>query len=448
MSLSRRSLLQQLSLGAGATLLSPFLSRLAAGNAGPVAAPKRVVFILQANGFQPWAAQPKGLTRTEEGPTSVVDVPLTMYELPDDMAPLQPYAARTTIIQRLSGKHTYPHHSAWFGALSGVAGRRGKPEAETIDAAFAQMNPATFPLVNLGVATYEKTKTEDGKFNCCSAWAKDKPIATQSEPILAYQALFGKAAKEKGVYAAIDDDARKLRDALSAREREEFSKYLDAFRSLEQKKELFAKAPAAYIPLEDRPAGVVASTLETKRLEAQFEIAAAALMTGLTNTVTINSGLCNTNGYFEGLDFDKLELHGLGHEDDDGKRTWQQIYTHLRQYHFKLIVELIEKLNSASDHDGSSMMDNTLIVYTSDGAHDHHSNGDEWPFVLIGNLGGKLRTGRFIEYPAVEQKGNRTINALYGTLLQAAGSPRDGFNLHEYKGSPVDTAEPMKELLN
>lgn len=67
--------------------------------------------------------------------------------------------------------------------------------------------------------------------------------------------------------------------------------------------------------------------------------------------------------------------------------------------------------------------------------------------MLLDNLGGKFRTGRYIHYPIDDQiLGSRTINALYATLLHAAGAPRDRFNL---AGSlkDLDRAGPSPELL-
>ena len=68
-------------------------------------------------------------------------------------------------------------------------------------------------------------------------------------------------------------------------------------------------------------------------------------------------------------------------------------------------------------------------------------------FVLIGNLQNRLKSDRFVEYPAYEQAGNRTINALYCTLLHAAGAKRDHFNLSgDLK--KADKHGPLSELLS
>ena len=79
-------------------------------------------------------------------------------------------------------------------------------------------------------------------------------------------------------------------------------------------------------------------------------------------------------------------------------------------------------------------------------AETHHSSGNEWPFVLVGDLGGSLRTGRFIEYPAFGDAGNRSINALYCSLLHAAGRRGEHFNL-EGATKEVDRPGPLPELL-
>mgnify|MGYP000467283028 CR=1 FL=1 len=353
------------------------------------------------------------------------------------MEPLKSYKRLVTIVQRLQGANTRPSHSAMFGALSGVLGRKAK--AETIDAALARVNPATYPLLNLGVATGEE-QPENGIVRVCSAWGADKPIGTQLDPNLAYKALFGEAAKKiddgGNLMDQIGDDVKRVEKRLSADERDRFAKYLDAFETLDQRKDLFRKAEEGKGPSGEGPEvdEGYSSSQEAKRLAAQFELATTALIAGLTNVVTITSGACGVNGHFEGLGIDDLELHQVGHFQA-GNRTWQSVYITLRRYHFKLIAGLVDRLNQVSGPDGAPLMDNTLIVYTSDGADTHHSNGRQWPFVLIGNLAGALRPGRFLEYPAFGQPGNRPINALYSTLLHAAGHAQARFN-------PIDPAKP------
>ena len=89
------------------------------------------------------------------------------------------------------------------------------------------------------------------------------------------------------------------------------------------------------------------------------------------------------------------------------------------------------------------MMDNTLIVYTSNNADKQHTNGANWPVMLLGNFDGQFKTGCFTQLD-----GKRPINALYTALLQAAGQNVDRFNMTEQMAKKFDSSNgPLKEVL-
>lgn len=74
------------------------------------------------------------------------------------------------------------------------------------------------------------------------------------------------------------------------------------------------------------------------------------------------------------------------------------------------------------------MLDNMLIVYFSDAGEKHHASSTEWPYVLVGGLGGRLRiTGRYLQYPGYQKPGHHTIANLYLTFAQAAGLKLESF---------------------
>jgi len=66
------------------------------------------------------------------------------------------------------------------------------------------------------------------------------------------------------------------------------------------------------------------------------------------------------------------------------------------------------------------LFDNTLLVFMSDSANQQHSwPGANWPFVLVGNLGGTLRTGQFVSYPVNAQAaGGDGGNQTFGTATE------------------------------
>ena len=95
--------------GVGAAVAAPLLPSVA-NAAAPKGKPKRVIFFLQNQGFDPYTAIPKGLKE---------DASLDSFEFEEPIKALEPLKDRLHIINGLHGRHTSPSHSAFFGALGG-----------------------------------------------------------------------------------------------------------------------------------------------------------------------------------------------------------------------------------------------------------------------------------------------------------------------------------------
>ena len=89
----------------------------------------------------------------------------------------------------------------------------------------------------------------------------------------------------------------------------------------------------------------------------------------------------------------------------------------------------------------------------SDSGEEHHGFCGEWPMVLIGNLGGRLKTdGRFLQYPAWQERGDqipghRTIANFYLALLHAVGDRRKQFGEQDQNLKGTDQSGPLAEIL-
>jgi hypothetical protein len=194
--------------------------------------------------------------------------------------------------------------------------------------------------------------------------------------------------------------------------------------------------------------------VETHRLEAHFDLAAASLIAGLTNVITFDAD--DLDGRYEGLGLGEKSIHGIGHLSDDYKEGRDSNFADgtdgvgarniVRKFQVDLLAGLAAKLDAVPEGDGT-MLDNTLIVFLSDAGQQHHANYQNFPMLLIGNLGGRLKTGRYLHYPSYGQPGNRTIGSFYTTLLHAAGAPRDGFGQIDLKLPKGEQEQPLAELL-
>lgn len=457
--MTRRTAIKGLTLGAGASLLDPLLMRLTAQAAGGLnAVPQRFVFVLQSNGINPNHIIPVGLPtrrdaelfkndQTEE--TSLVD-----RELPAPIAELSPFKDKLTLLQGLSGRSSEGGtggHSTNHGALGCYPGSQG-PMAQTIDCALGEASPGIYRHVGLGVL-HKPDQTLNYLLSCAGP-GKAAPL--QCAPEQAFRSLFSsvlagadRASFEHRTHLLdfMTDDVRRARNALAGPEQAKFDEYLAAFETLHARQgaiDAIKPKLSAAVPKLDEP---FAKPTEVNRLQAQFEIATAALLGGLTNCVTIASG----GGHQNYLAFPDLGIpidgHGVGHGQTVDGLTTDELFIKTRKFHCGLIARMAAKLASIREGDGT-LLDHTLIVYLSDSGEAHHPNLKQWPVVLLGGLGDRLKPGgRYLQLPYYGAKKHRTLSNLYLTLLEAAGQPRDKFGVPDTALRGIDQSGIIRELL-
>lgn len=458
--MKRRSLLKSVSLGAAAPLLAPLVSRLqAAASTGE--RPVRVVLVVEGNGLPATHIQPVGIPRAEmpnqrnpqvpqSAEETLVDLTLSApgQQLPEPIGPLERHTDRLTILQGLSGRVCGGGHSNDFGALGAYSGRAGAKDV-TIDAALAKAHPAVFQHVALGISRDPKPNIIYG----CSASGPNQKVPVYANPDLAYEMLFGKILggnpkAEVGAQAMLldfmTDDIKRLEKQLPYEEAQKLQQYADAFSNIARRQARLGDIDPTKIHAKQEK--LYASQIETERLEAHFEMAATALITGLTNTVTLASGAGSPHFEvtFRGLGIN-VDKHQIGHSQVEGAA---EMAVKIRRFHMELLAKLVDTLEAVPE-DGGTMMDNTVIVYLSDSAENHHSTCYEWPMLMLGNLGGRLKAGdRFLNVPKYGATGHRTTGGFYTTLLHAAGAPVDHFGtLDPELTGAIEQEGPMPELL-
>ncbi len=480
MKLSRRQVLRRAPLVPGAVavspLLMPFVER-ARAEADGKAPPKRFVFVVKSSGLTPAELVPSPLSdqRVVKGdagnvgpnykqalslkPTDqLIDLPLGDQKLHASMTALEPFKDRLAILQGLSGKMCKGGHSSWFGAMgcyrAGGEHDSGNIIGPTIDGILAKHMPGIFPHV--GLATRGRlmggTSIEDGVvYPGLSAFARNRQIPYQATPLTAYKELFSVAATndddlmENRLNGTLLDfmvgDIKRLESRLGGVEKEKLDVYLDGFESLRDRRRKLKDVEAQVRKHAPVVNDKYTSTVETDRIEAHFDLAAATLIAGLSNVVTIRPDGLGT--FYSGLGVDK-GVHGLGHgegEDPIGHRR------NIRKHHIDQIARLATKLKATPEGTGN-MLDNTLIVYFSDAGEKHHASCTQWPFILVGGLGGRIKaTGRYVQYPAYQKPGHRTIANLYNTFAHAVGIDQNTFGQIDLSLDEASQHGPLGELL-
>ncbi len=477
MKLSRRQVLRHAALlpATVSPLLLPWVQRVQAARGE--ASPLRFVFVVKSSGLTPAELVPQQMfdqrvsvgEATNSGPNyrqamklkptdKLIEQPLADLTLHESLAALEPLKDKVAIVQGLSGKMCRGGHSSWFGAMgcyrTGGEHDWGNIIAPTFDGLMARHIPGIFPHVGLstGGKVMGGPSVHDGVvYPGISAIARNRQLPYQATPLAAYKELFSVAATreedlmENRLNGTLLDfmveDIRRLESRMGGAEQEKLDVYLDGFESLRERARQLRGVEAQVRQHAPTVSDKYTSNVETDRIEAHFDIATAALIAGLTNVITIRPDTLSVQ--YDGLGVDK-NVHGLGHgegEDPNGHRR------NIRKFHVEQIARLAARLQATPEQDGT-MLDNTLIVYFSDAGEKHHASSSQWPFVLVGGMGGRLKTaGRYLQYPDYQQPGHHTIANLYITLAAAAGLSMETFGQLDMNLDQQAQHGPLAELL-
>ena len=446
--------------------LAPFLQHLHAANAGVL--PKRFVFVVRGNGLRPFGIVPQELAdygNDRFKNDRLIDRSLADLTLDPSMKALAPFKDRMCIIQGLSSKVCKGPHGGHFGVLGTyTSGDHAPPRKPTLDAILARQFPGIFPHLafHIGIKPEELFRYLD-----ISAQGKNARTPAYASPMLAYKEIFGtvmagdsaleEAIAKRRMMDFLVDDIRRVRKSLISSEKEKLDHYLHGFEALRERDvklaglggELGKHAPA----MTDS----FTSPIETHRLQAHVDLAAAALVTGLTNVVTIRADQLELR--YQGFDHARMKeisLHEIGHtadvegQSDRFNTSWKlgrEMRGHIRRFQMEQLARLAAKLDAVPEGDGS-MLDNTLIVYLSDAGSAHHTGYQNMPLVLIGNMNGALKTGRYLHYPEYNSTGHRVLANFLMSLQHAAGVPNDDFGDRDLGLSEtIDQRGPLAELM-
>ncbi|MGY8770430.1 MAG: DUF1552 domain-containing protein [Pirellulales bacterium] len=475
MTITRRSLLKNaVSFGSTAAIFTPFLNSVAVHAAGDAAAmPKRFIFIVKASGLANDELVPSGYADAKAAyrlmrdkqitfrRDNLVDVSLADVGLPEVLKPLEAFRDRVNVVQGLSGNNLKGNHTSGYGTLSCYNSERAAV-APTVDALLG-LQHSTGPYPMFGMATNgallgQQSIPEDAYvYPNISALKSGQGVAFQASPTKAFNELFGSAvmseadlkkdsAVKRNLMDFLKDDAKRIRKRLTPFDRERFDGYVDTFESLrlrDQRKTALKDHIEKNAP--DYIADKYTAMNHMDRMESQFELGTAAIIAGLTNVITLRPDTLGAQ--YQKLGTGTLGLHQIGHGSGVGDITSPQLRSKIDNYHMGLIAKMAKRFNSIPEGDGT-MLDNTLIVYTSCAGGMHHGGITDWPFITVGGIGGKLKTGRHLLYPSYANDGHKSIANLYMSIMTAADT-----HYGKYFGQldpglrDLDLRGPLTELL-
>lgn len=267
-------------------------------------------------------------------------------------------------------------------------------------------------------------------------------VPSDDDPASVFSRLFGNipdteaaraelekvVAQRKSVLDVVAGDFKGVQGRVSKADQERLDKHLELIRSLQDRIAVGAvcEKPGAPALSAQQLASDDSFPLIAK---AQMDSVAAALACDVTRVASIQfSGAQSGTVYNSFVDADWATLaddyhHGLSHlsvgwdqPPDTTQALAQQALSNINVWLASQIADFANTLNSYVEPDGSTLLDNTAIVWVSEISEGPTHRFVDMPYVVLGDLGGTLKSGQHLAY------GNaRAHNDLFVTLGQAMG---------------------------
>jgi hypothetical protein len=436
--ISRRTLLK----GIGVTIALPWLESLpvwgsdAASGTSPSAPLQRFAALFMGNGINPkhWWAKGSGAD----------------MELSKSLEPLASLRPRLNVISGLFNKHATGvgiHPGQTGNILSGAALQKGAVLRggvsldQVLGAHFA--DETAQPSLVLGceqpITGYHETNFSMAYSSHISWQDANSPVPMEVYPSLAFDSLFDNQASRRtlSILDRVQEQTAALQRRVSRADQGKLDEYLTSVRDVEKRVERTRTdknraddrardrgRPAVTMPRPDN--GLPEDIREHMRL--MCDLIALAFQTDKTRVATLL--LCRD---LSGLFYPFLDVrtahHPTSHDDQS------DAYERVTRYYVSQLAYLAGRLAEMPEGD-STVLDNSCLVFLSNMWSGSKHDSTKLPVLLVGGLGGKLPTGRVLDYT---ERGddNRKLCSLYLSLLNHLGVKAERFG---------DAPAPLAEL--
>ena len=418
--ISRRDMLR----GAGAMVALPWLEAMASPVAGLGRRPPvRFATIFVPNGVLGEKWTPKKVGRR--------------YELSPTLEPLAKVKKKLLVLTNLRNKNSMVgdgHYVKSAGFLTGLTihktGGKDIENGVSLDQWIAQRIRRETPLDSLVLGMDPAWRAVDMGYTTVYgahvSWSTpQRPAAREIDPRQAFNRLF-RASRlgdhvNRSVLDVVLDDARDLRRRLGHADREKLGEYLESIHELERRLEALSASGGDAPDIDPKLAKRVPtekyssrSAKFTERLRFMMDLVVTAFRTDCTRVATlmIGNAVSQRNyGFLKGV---RGAHHEISHHENQADK--KRMYQIINRYHVQQLAYLLERMDQTPDGHGTSLLDNSVVLYGSGIRDGNKHDPNNLPILLAGRGGGRLSTGTHLRLD------RRTpLCRLYLSIIEAMG---------------------------
>jgi hypothetical protein len=424
-SIPRRTFLK----GVGVSVALPMLDSMVPAMAGPadVKVPLRVGYFYTPNGIVMESFRP--LTAGSN------------FEMTDILKPWGPFRDQLLVLSNLNnGDHesVSGHVGGSTMFLTGAEPNESLSEIHagiSVDQLIAREFGRETPLGSLQLcienaaelAGHSSNGYSSAYTNTISWSSPTTPLPMEHRPRDIFERLFGDAGtnpearkarlrQQKSVLDFIQDETKRYLKDLGASDGVKLREFTDALRDVEFRVQKAEAKVDMELPEMQRPIGIPE---HEEHIRLMYDLMLLAYQTDMTRVLS----------FMVAREYSEIVYTQLGHKD-----PYHPITHHRREpvkmkmsaeidiYHATLFAEFLAKMRSTKEADGSSLLDNAMLVYGAGlGDGDIHS---QWnvPVAVLGGGGGTLKGGRHIVY-----REGTPLSNLHVAIMNKAGIPSESF---------------------
>ena len=424
----RRAMLRGMLAGAGAVtiglpLLDAFLDNSGKAMANGERLPPRFGLFFFGNGVHPERWVPVG-----EGET---------WSLSEQLEPLRGLESEFSVISGMEVKtpNDIPHGSGEAGILSGasliIEGEHNTFRAPSIDQIIAN---------EIGQTTRFKSIEFGAQARGGSSYnGPDSRNPPETSPFALYERVFGagfrapgedgevdpRIALRRSVLDAVMEDTKKLKGEVGANDRRRLDQHFTSIRELELRLARLEEDPPSRaacmrpdeVPMMDYP-DIDGRPQLTEKNRAMCDIMAMALACDQTRVFSNFITAPVNNLLFQGA---MAGHHQLTH-DEPGEQP--QVHAIVLQL-MEEVAYMLETLRAVPEGD-ATLLDNCGVLITTDVSYGRTHSLDEFPILIAGSAGGKLRKGYHYR-----SQNKENASKAHVTMMRALGINAEGFGVDE-----------------
>ena len=333
--------------------------------------------------------------------------------------------------------------------LTGAQAYRTQDDVQvdiSVDQAYARHvgNATRFPTLELGCESARSGNAfgYSGTYKTHISWrTPTSPAPYEINPKLVFDRLFTHGSNSltqstvaerdfyrKSILDYVLDDANRMHNRAAKNDRRKLDQYLTGVREVERRIQNGATSVDVSGTGFSRPQGIPEDFDE--HLKLMSDLIVLAFQTDSTRASTFMVSKEATDRNYPWLGFTDGH-HEISHHGDDAEKNRK--LREIDRYHISILAYMIEKMMMVEEADGSTLLDNSMVLYgsgISDGDRHDHVN---LPVIVLGKGGGTLRTGQHLKCRPETPMSNLLL-----AMLQQANVPMDRFG---------DSTEPLPGLL-